>query len=290
MNISSGQLNAKLEQLEEKWFNALVKSGVQRPALANGRIQFFAMELPCGTCGAGRADSGLQRPQDSTQPCERCGADTARKLEELSGEFVVFCVGINYDQYPQSEPAYTPHLYNGSRGATWVIDNKWPVVRSALNQAFESYKHNAAAWHGNGYATSPSLLPPSWVQPPYPFTLCITNLSPFLSLHQWLAHGAGQQHSALAAWNLNKHICDLINEVGKFVDVWVVHGKSCVWPTFNANGGIANWILMPQLGLQNINRGYFKSFFLAPHVQNGARPLWPHCVPGREDMDTDIVE
>lgn len=292
MNITIGQLHDTLTDLEQSWFNKLKNAPITRPALSNGRIQFFAMEMPCPSCRAGGVEEtpGVGNRRGSKR-CSRCGADASQVSENLGGGFLTFCVGINYDQGLAASPAYIPHLNDRSRGATWVVDNSWSVVRQALNSALLQYKQNSATWYSNGFASASNLLPNSWNNSPYPFTLAMTNLSPFLSLQQWSAPGQ-KRSGALACWDPNQHLCDLINRLGNEVDLWIVHGIGHVWPTyFKSNPYFRNWIMTPQLGPQPLRLGHFSRFFNSvrawPHPSSGT---WPVCDVEKSQISDELIE
>ena len=285
MKISINQLRDTLTEMEQKWLNALNAKRPPRPSLANGFSQFFAMEMPCSQCGAGgtAATSGAASPV--TDVCNVCGADPSRAPVTLDGDFLIFCIGINYDQGLE----YTPYLHGRSvRRSAWVVDNSWRVVRRALNAALQSYQQDSATWHSNGYASASAVVPASWQGPPYRFTLAMTNLSPFVSLQPWSQYSSAAQKKALKSWNPNEHLCDLIQRLGNEVDLWVIHGQNHVWPTFSGN--LNRWILTPQLGGQNLNSGRFGKFHDSPRKRPVApRQPWPACATSVGNQSADSL-
>ena len=100
------------------------------------------------------------------------------------------------------------------------------------NAALSAYVSNAACWSNNGYASS-HVLPSFLRQPPLTdYILITTNVSPFNSQQQWTHHTPANAGATLALWEPNQHLCGLIKYLGSQIDLWVVHGKGAVWPTF----------------------------------------------------------
>ena len=285
MAISIIKLHQVLTDLEQKWFKNLSTSlpGVPLPVLANGYVQFFAMEMPCPTCGAGEnRPECLPAEAEAPGKCPDCRADLKNNPGPLDGDFLIVCVGINYDQSVVGVPPWKPYLQTITGGRTWVVDNSWPVCRRAVNAALQEYRVNAGTWFTNGYASSATLaLPPSIYsppvnQPPFRFQMVMTNLSPFISTSPWAGLPAPARRAALTAWDRNHHICDLIAQLGDQVDLWIVHGKGHVWPTFNRK--LKNWILTPQLGPQNLHLGWFEKFWKTKNPATATKKKsWPNC-------------
>ena len=227
--------------LEETWFNTLAGafSGSpppRLPALANGEAQFFSIEdfNPIRSLGA------------KIPSCDEEALDPAKKQERL----LIVAVSINYDQCPTTIPpsSLVPHLYTRSGHASWVAHSMWAATRNALDVALRQFHGNALTWQNNGYASRTVCAAKlcSGGQP-LPYILVCTNVSPFLSLRRWGLHTPAHRHAALAVWNPNQHLCDLIRVLGDDVDLWVVHGKQFVWPTFDTTDCIKDWLMTPNL-------------------------------------------
>jgi hypothetical protein len=220
----------QLEQLEQRWVSHLSKRLAPWPALANGEVQFFALD-------------GVQR---------------------LDADFLIACIGINYDQRQRSPAASRrPYLYTKNQMTSWVTDSSWPQTRRALVAALGEYLADPEVWFTRGYASAANLLPNAWSagQADYPFVFVMTNLSPFISQQQWALHSGRDKATAVAAWDPNQHICDLIRHIGRDVDLWVIHGIDYVWQHFDRSSAIVNWLMIPNLNPQSVALGHFRNFW-----------------------------
>lgn len=244
-------LKTELERLEKHWVRKL-PSLHPGPSAANGEVQFFS----CEHVYEGAPDN-LSLPGS---------------LERLP---IIACVGINYDQDPGPKPYPQPHLMH--KTGHWVEDYSNPEMRCALNLALATYFSNRVAWYSNGYASSNSLLPQfhGFRGASFPFILVATNLSPFLTTMKWGSLSPSHRSALRGAWNENQHLCDLITTIGGVVDLWVIHGKDAVWPTFDTSTPhITDWIKTPNLSCLGIRS---MSKFWQTRSHPTAAYTWPAC-------------
>jgi hypothetical protein len=255
--------------LEETWFNTLAGafSGSpppRLPALANGEAQFFSIEN----------FNPNRSPGANIPSCDEEAEDPDKKVERL----LIVAVGINYGQSPTTTPpsSLVPHVYTRSGHASWVVDNGWPATRNALDAALCQFAGNAPTWRNNGYA-SPPVNPAKLCSggQPLPYILVCTNVSLFLSQMTWGRHSPTRQQQALAVWDPNRHLCELIAVLGKDVDLWVVHGKQFVWPTFDTTGCIKDWLMTPNLSA--FGRRWMRTFWKTQCNATPSAPIWPRC-------------
>jgi hypothetical protein len=243
------------------------------PTMTNGEVQFFSIEY---------VRPGFN-PKDGFFSFDQALANIGEDLAALRDKSVplIAAVGINYDQcltppgFPHNFP--THHLQRKSHLATWVEDYTSSGMRSALNAALNAYVSNAPCWNANGYASS--VIPPVFGGGKVTDHILIaTNLSPLNSKEEWGSRSYSTAHRAatLGHWNPNKHLCDLIKRLGQQIDLWVIHGKAAVWPTFlPATPWIQRWILTYNLSRRNLSR--MGSFWRMGSSWTPRHPEWPIC-------------
>jgi hypothetical protein len=270
-----------LERLEEVQVNSLPKSRI--PALGNGRCQFFSIE-----------NNAPNSAPDVTLP-------------------LIVAVGINYDQEniidrPQ---AVIPHIYTTSKQMTWVEDYKSPATRASLRVALAQFCKNRDTWHENGYASEYAIKQPffeiqaelaaaghqlqtlkaSWrFGAESPFIMICANVCPFLSTEGWSSYGETDEGRAMQVEALdmsrpNEHIGALFRQLGTDIDLWMIHGKEHVWPTFEAQGCIRKWIKSPNLSIRTRNLKLFEKFWRNQQVQRRPQPpVWPTWTVDRTEL------
>ena len=236
--------------------------------MSNGEVQFFSIE-----------DDDPDRSSET--PIPSLDKDRENRDKNIK-KLLIVAVGINYSQGPiVTAPLPLPnhHLFRINKGRSWVVDNGSPATRKALDEALRQFDANAPTWLKNGYASHinfPTQLCSGGQ--PNPYILVCTNVSPLLSQKPWGNHSTAEQQAALdpAVWKPNDHLCDLIDKLGKYVDLWVVHGKDHVWATFDKSTcWIDRWLMTPNLSaLGRISMGTFwtRSLKITPRP-----PIWPHC-------------
>jgi hypothetical protein len=260
-----------LEDLEKYWFDKLKAKVSERPpprlpALSNGEAQFFSIE-----------DVNPNRsPKTKIPSLDEERGDPNKNLDQL----LIVAVGINYgqDKTPTLPSILVPHLYTKNGPASWVVDNGSPATRNALDEALRQFNSRAKTWQANGYSSA-TVFRKKFCKggQPRPYILVCTNVSPFLSQNRWGLHATAHRHAALnvSVWNPNDHLCDLIRLLGKDVDLWVVHGKQFVWPTFDPAGCIKDWLMTPNLSA--FGRRWMKTFWKTHCSVTPSPPIWPRC-------------
>lgn len=249
--------------MERKWVTVLgdrFSGDDSWPPFASGYVQFFSADGP--TAGS------PEQTQRTDEPGQR---------ETL----VVACIGMSFNAYSRNtERRAVPYIYARTGGASWLVDEKRSyAVGRALGASLEEYAVSGETWVANHYASSAALLPANWNSAaPHRVFLIRAFVSPFVQTRPWAEHSRSAKTATLQAWNPNQHLCDLIDQLGEIIDLWVIHGTA-LWPHFiTRSRHISKWMLTPTLSFESQRNGSIARFWKTPRHDEALRlPSFPTC-------------